>query len=812
MTRIYNLCNVAALPLLPHDRRTTATRFRHILLRLSLLLALFAGPTVAGRGQPVTKISGTAVNNLSIGTLPWMNPEWINTDNHSFRAQVEFQANTISNYLQGSNYGFSIPENATITGIQVELKMYTLAIYDVRPYYYSLRLVKDGTILSHDKITTPSPMEANGSKCFGSSQDLWGADWTPEDINNPGFGVVFSCSSTVDRARADVHYMKISVSYTMLPEITSFSPVAAYSGSEDEVVITGNYFTGVTDVKFHDNVSAAFTVDSPSQITATLPEGATTGKIRVITADGTATSAGDFVVKAPVVWLGGSADWADEDNWQGGIPIASAVVVIPAGLDHYPEISPTTVARCKKLTMEQGASLTILSDCASTGSLIVSGTAGTGTYIVRRWIPDELAGDDWHIISCPVSGSMSMQQWAASQQVNPGMGDYDLAPYAEKVGSNAWGDWYPFISQTGTDGFSPGKGYAMRRVLHPTDGYVTFTGNCITAGQLKVAITRNSNGWNALGNPYVSAISIPSFLITNTITSNQLARSPDNVIYIYNPKSGSYTGTKKGNIAPGQGFIVRSKLDGGIITFNTGMQTPDTATFKNAEIPMATAHLKVKGGKLTAVATVMLGEGMTTGIDNWQDIGIFKGNPDIALYTRMPDDDTYDLQDQALPLPGETALVVPVGFDYVPGGEVSFSLTTENFNGLQVYLEDTQNGSRTLLSGEGLAYTADVAAKSSGAGRFYLVFEKSATVGAGINKIKKEFTVYTRNSEIVINGEADLNTRLELFTIDGRCLYRKKARPGNLNSIDGSPFPAGIYLLKISGENLVRTTKIVLPE
>jgi hypothetical protein len=63
------------------------------------------------------------------------------------------------------------------------------------------------------------------------------------------------------------------------------------------VTISGADFTGATGVSFN-GVAAAFTVDSDSQITATVPAGATTGPIAVTTPGGTAVGTGDFTVVA----------------------------------------------------------------------------------------------------------------------------------------------------------------------------------------------------------------------------------------------------------------------------------------------------------------------------------------------------------------------------------------------------------------------------------------------------------------------------------------------------------------------------------
>ncbi|MBI5384588.1 MAG: IPT/TIG domain-containing protein [Verrucomicrobia bacterium] len=77
------------------------------------------------------------------------------------------------------------------------------------------------------------------------------------------------------------------------PLITGFTPGTGSAGTT--VTITGTKFTGVTAVRFN-NVSAAFTVDSATQITATVPAAATTGRISVTAPAGTATSANNFTV------------------------------------------------------------------------------------------------------------------------------------------------------------------------------------------------------------------------------------------------------------------------------------------------------------------------------------------------------------------------------------------------------------------------------------------------------------------------------------------------------------------------------------
>ncbi|MFC1555645.1 LamG-like jellyroll fold domain-containing protein [candidate division KSB1 bacterium] len=79
------------------------------------------------------------------------------------------------------------------------------------------------------------------------------------------------------------------------PTISLFAPLSGPVYST--VIITGINYTEVTAVEFN-GVSAIFDAND-TQITAVVPEGATTGPVRITTADGSIESTGDFTVILP---------------------------------------------------------------------------------------------------------------------------------------------------------------------------------------------------------------------------------------------------------------------------------------------------------------------------------------------------------------------------------------------------------------------------------------------------------------------------------------------------------------------------------
>ncbi len=77
------------------------------------------------------------------------------------------------------------------------------------------------------------------------------------------------------------------------PTVASFNPTSGPVGTS--VSITGTNFTGVTGVTFN-GASASFTPNTSTNLSATVPGGASTGPIAVTTGNGTGTSSTNFTV------------------------------------------------------------------------------------------------------------------------------------------------------------------------------------------------------------------------------------------------------------------------------------------------------------------------------------------------------------------------------------------------------------------------------------------------------------------------------------------------------------------------------------
>lgn len=90
------------------------------------------------------------------------------------------------------------------------------------------------------------------------------------------------------------YFFPVAVSGSLTPTVTSFLPVSGPVATS--VAITGTNFANVSAVTFNGVSASGFVVNSATQITVSVPPGASTGFVAVTTANGTGTSTGAFGV------------------------------------------------------------------------------------------------------------------------------------------------------------------------------------------------------------------------------------------------------------------------------------------------------------------------------------------------------------------------------------------------------------------------------------------------------------------------------------------------------------------------------------
>jgi hypothetical protein len=152
------------------------------------------------------------------------------------------------------------------------------------------------------------------------------------------------------------------------PVVSAVTPGSGWPGTA--VNLTGSGFTGATAVAFN-GTAATFTVTSDTQISTTVPAGASTGPITVTTPSGTGTSPSSFTVTAPPA---PAITGVSPSSGAAG----STVTVTGSGFTGATAVAFNGTAATFTVTSDTQISTTVPAG-ASTGPITVTTPSGTGT-------------------------------------------------------------------------------------------------------------------------------------------------------------------------------------------------------------------------------------------------------------------------------------------------------------------------------------------------------------------------------------------------------------------------------------------------
>jgi len=312
-----------------------------------------------------------------------------------------------------------------------------------------------------------------------------------------------------------------------VPIISSFTPVSACYGSATTVTITGSNFTNVSNVSFN-GVSASYTVNSSTQITATLPATATTGPISITNAVGTSSSTTDFGVSTATTVANFSA---------------STRIVEPGSSTTFTDLS-TEYPNSWSWSFPGGSPST----STSQNPVITYNTAGT--YNVTLTATNCIGSD-----AETKTGYITVAS-STTTYTTPGISDVSVPTCATGVIVQAWG---------------AGGGGSNRNGAAGAGGGGAFTQGTITGltGSGTISVTVGAGG--AIGSPTAAPGNFSS------VTSGTNTIQADGGLSVNNSRTGgaggtaqtiggiieaAYTGGKGGN-ARNSAFIGNNEAGGG---------------------------------------------------------------------------------------------------------------------------------------------------------------------------------------------------------------------------------------------------------
>ena len=126
--------------------------------------------------------------SVNVGNPDWVNPNLAVSDNGAY-ATSTVNDNQVTDALQCTQYGFTIPAGATILGIIVRIERRTSAGAAGAPRQdAAMRVLKAGVAQAADRSTTTPYTTADVLEDHGTATDLWGTAWTAADVNDTNFG------------------------------------------------------------------------------------------------------------------------------------------------------------------------------------------------------------------------------------------------------------------------------------------------------------------------------------------------------------------------------------------------------------------------------------------------------------------------------------------------------------------------------------------------------------------------------------------------------------------------------------------------
>ena len=491
-----------------------------------------------------------------------------------------------------------------------------------------------------------------------------------------------------------------------------------------------------------------------------------------------------------------------------------------------------------------GGSLTLNSSSTEFASIIVEGTA-SGNITYNRFVNYQAAGE-WDIIGPPVlnQNMQSFAQTNTNDNTTSGAmamgGDY----YALGQYLTQWGSWVNYTTSTIPNAnFPAAKGYQMgtNSIGSGSDiqgQTLAFTGEIATTTQtINIQNQNGANGgngrrWNLVANPFSSYINGNTNAgATNggtnfiDVNANVLDLEYTGLYYwdadedgwdVFNQlQTNSNDGTLF--IAPGQGFFVAARnSEVAQISFTPQMRTILGGDDFISGAPILLNYkldLKLFNGSAERAKTKFhFQQGLTLGLDAGYDAGAY--NQAAALSSRLPEDDQeVNFQLNAMNLEAAYNQSIPLVINQQEGQNFRVSISNNTLpEDVNVYLEDTQNGTLTSLKDQDFELIAQ--SDLSDAGRFYIRF---TTQNLAVNDVlsPSSLTVFKLNTDAFVTIQG-LTPEMGKTTATIYNMLGMKVREKALNNtaatqqISTQGLASGVYIINLKAGEQAISKKIII--
>lgn len=318
-----------------------------------------------------------------------------------------------------------------------------------------------------------------------------------------------------------------------------------------------------------------------------------------------------------------------------------------------------------------------------------------------------------------------------------------------------------------------------------------FTGSP-NNGTINSPLNTSLNGFNLIGNPYPSSISIASFFNANSETI-------DGTLWFWRKINDLGTGIGyatvtnagitsiqpgiaelffNGTLSTGQGFFVKVKnnVSPANVVFTNAMRSSDTSNlfFKNQNTLLSEKHriwLNLSNSNEVLSQNLI---GYLTGATNDVDFGIEGksfGNNDIEL-SSIIDSDLFNIQGRSLPFDPSDS--VALNFKTTIAG--NYSISIDHVDGLfennqDIFLNDVLLGTMQNLKLAPYTFSSQIGNFDS---RFQMIYQNQLGTNTPIS-ITNKVLVFKQNGFLKISSSNIEMSEIEIHDMSGRLLEFKKA-------------------------------------
>lgn len=487
--------------------------------------------------------------------------------------------------------------------------------------------------------------------------------------------------------------------------------------------------------------------------------------------------------------------------------------------------------------------ITIKSDASNHGNLKLTGSSETydsKTITYELFTPITLRTGDFDasdlsnvdvkvgLITPPLNGMKFGQVWDANTDILTkwkyidGGGNYKLfGPYEDGAYINYFSDG---LTNGGDDKTNdgtlvvPGKGYraslyegeAPNQTNLTSNGVIKFTGTILTGNQT-ATVGSNSDGWDLIGNPYTTGLSLDEFVTDNNSKLHANATGItywDNNTSAFVSKTANELSTTDIVIPPGQAFFIAPAASITSVDFKSSQQEIQTDAGFNRSTNNLEGFNLLLSNTASKSTKVYLNNTTTLGVDKgYEAAAIGLSVNGFGLYTVIADNSNANtpFTTQTIPATNLENTTLKLGIN-AGLGEHTLSLESINLpENVNVYLTDLANGSETLLNKHD--YTFSVTnAPLEGADRFLISFQSEA-LSTGNNALE-QLQIGAFQNSITVKGDLKNNTTLKVYDLQGRKVAQTALSNKNRQlTVNNS---AGIYLVNLSNALGSKTQKVIL--